>query len=97
MAKRVSQSGYRSKKKVIVEVCDFLFRGYELELNGKTKPLLELVIRLRNCLNSETGDIQILPFSGGMLEQPPEILFILEVVQNEFRKHIEREMKKLRK
>ncbi len=38
--------------------------------------------------DSDTGDLKILPFPGGVLDQPYMTMQVLKVIQAEYRKHL---------
>lgn len=46
--------------------------------------------------DSDTGDFRILPFPGGVLDQPYMTMQVLKVVQVEYRKNLKEKMKTAR-
>jgi hypothetical protein len=38
--------------------------------------------------DSDTGDFKILPFPGGVLDQPYMTMQVLKIIQGEYRKHL---------
>ena len=47
--------------------------------------------------DSDTGDFKILPFPGGVLDQPYMTMQVLKVVQMEYRKHLNERVKNMNK
>ncbi len=47
--------------------------------------------------DSDTGDFKILPFPGGVLDQPYMTLQILKIIQSEYRKHLNERVKSMKK
>ena len=47
--------------------------------------------------DSDTGDFKILPFPGGVLDQPYMTMQVLKIIQVEYRKHLNEKNKSLLK
>ena len=47
--------------------------------------------------DSDTGDFRVLPFPGGILDQPYMTMQVLKVIQAEYRKHLKEKVMDLRK
>ncbi len=46
--------------------------------------------------DSETGDFRFLPFEGGALDQPYMTMQVLKLVQLNYRKHLNEQVRKLK-
>jgi len=46
--------------------------------------------------DSETGDFRVLPFPGGVLDQPYMTMQVLKVIQMEFRKNTKEKLRCMR-
>ena len=46
--------------------------------------------------DSDTGDFRMLPFPGGILDQPYMTMQVLKVIQVEYRKNLKEKMKPIR-
>lgn len=47
--------------------------------------------------DSDTGDFKILPFPGGVLDQPYMTMQVLKVIQAEYRKHLNEKLRNIKK
>lgn len=47
--------------------------------------------------DSDTGDFKILPFPGGVLDQPYMTMQVLKIIQSEYRKHLNERVKSMKK
>lgn len=46
--------------------------------------------------DSDTGDFKVLPFPGGVLDQPYMTMQVLKIIQIEYRKHLNEKMKRIK-
>lgn len=46
--------------------------------------------------DSDTGDFKVLPFLGGVLDQPYMTMQVLKVIQAEYRKHLIEKNRKIK-
>ena len=47
--------------------------------------------------DSDSGDFRVLPFPGGILDQPYMTMQVLKVIQAEYRKHLNEKAQRLSK
>ena len=45
--------------------------------------------------DSETGDFRVLPFEGGILDQPYMTMQVIKAIQASYRKHLNDKMKRI--
>jgi len=49
------------------------------------------------CVNRETGELQVMPFSGGFLEQPSKTMDALQIIQERFCEKIFEEQERVKR
>lgn len=72
-----------------------LENAYDEEMFFEYKEWIPYVTDLAlPLINSETGDLLRLPFSGSLMEQPSKTMRLVYIVQATFKEHIKKEMSK---